>query len=409
MHIGILGAGQLGRMIALAGVPLGAQFRFLDPAPNGPAARLGRQLAADYTDEHALAEFAEGLDLITYEFENVPGMTAEYLAARVSVFPPPMALAAAQDRLIEKQFFQRLDIPTAPFLPVSSRAELVDAAERLGLPAILKTRRLGYDGKGQLRLHSREQIAQAWDELGGQDLILEGFVPFVRELSVIAVRGRDGATACYPLVENTHRQGILRRSVAPAPTTALQVAAESYAARALDALGYVGVLAIELFETGQNHGTAEPQNQGPGTKEQKNKRTKAGSQQQEQHEIPNLQFPISNLPSGLLVNEMAPRVHNSGHWTIEGSETSQFENHLRAVMGLPLGSTAMRGHAAMVNLIGEIPDHRAVLAVPGAHLHLYEKAPRPGRKVGHVTLRADDHETLMERVGAIEALLTAGG
>jgi 5-(carboxyamino)imidazole ribonucleotide synthase len=214
-----------------------------------------------------------------------------------------------------------------------------------------------------------------------QPLILEGFVPFRRELSILAVRGRDGATACYPLIENIHREGILRRSVAPAPraTPELQALAESFAVRALDALGYVGVLAIELFEIDDGRWAV---GSGP-----------------------------SSLPqdgahgASLVVNEMAPRVHNSGHWTIEGAETSQFENHLRAVAGLPLGSTAPRGHAAMVNLIGALPDPAAVLAIEGAHLHLYEKAPRPGRKVGHVTLRADDAEALLERVRAVERLI----
>ncbi len=363
MIIGILGAGQLGRMLALAGVPLGLHVRFLDPTPNSPAARLGEQIVGSYDDPELLARFAAGLDLVTYEFENVPTATAALLAEHVPVFPPPIALANAQDRLAEKRFFQQLAIPTAPFAAVDTRADLDAALDAIGLPAVLKTRRLGYDGKGQVVLRQREDVEQAWAMLGGQPLILEGFVPFVRELSILAVRGRDGATACYPLIENTHRDGILRRSVAPAPELdpQLQALAESYATRALDALGYVGVLAIELFQT--------------------------------EHQ------------PALIVNEMAPRVHNSGHWTIEGAETSQFENHIRAVAGLPLGSTAMRGYAAMINLIGDLPAIQAVLAMPAAHLHLYEKAPRTGRKLGHVTVCADDMPTLLERIAAIEALV----
>jgi 5-(carboxyamino)imidazole ribonucleotide synthase len=245
---------------------------------------------------------------------------------------------------------------------IDTRADLDSALDAIGLPAVLKTRRLGYDGKGQVVVRHPEEIEQAWTTLAGQPLILEGFVPFARELSLLAVRSRDGATACYPLVENTHRDGILRRSIAPAPAInpALQALAESYAARVLAALGYVGVLAIELFQTEQQ-------------------------------------------PS-LIVNEMAPRVHNSGHWTIEGAETSQFENHVRAIAGLPLGSTAMRGYAAMVNLIGVTPAIQAILAVPGVHLHLYEKAPRAGRKLGHITICADDMPTLIERIAAVEAL-----
>jgi 5-(carboxyamino)imidazole ribonucleotide synthase len=361
--IGILGAGQLGRMLALAGVPLGLHFRFLDPTPNSPAARLGEQIVAAYDDPGMLAHFVSGLDCVTYEFENVPIATATLLANHVPVLPPPLALATAQDRMEEKRFFHSLGIPTAPFVAIDTRADLEAALDVIGLPAVLKTRRLGYDGKGQVVVRQREEIEQAWAMLAGQPLILEGFVHFTRELSLLAVRSRDGATACYPLVENTHRDGILRRSIAPAPAVhpQLQALAESYAARVLDALGYVGVLAIELFQTEQQ-------------------------------------------PS-LIVNEMAPRVHNSGHWTIEGAETSQFENHVRAVAGLPLGSTAMRGYAAMVNLIGVTPANQAVLAIPGVHLHLYEKAPRAGRKLGHVTICADDMPTLIERIAAVEALL----
>ncbi len=359
--IGILGGGQLGRMLALAGYPLGLRFRFFEPAEHAPAGQLAEHARGEYADLAALDRFADNLALVSYEFENVPLAAARHLAERVLVFPPPQALAAAQDRLAEKRFFQQLGAATPPFAPVDTRADLDAALARIGLPAVLKTRRFGYDGKGQALLRDRAGVEAAWAELGGQPLILEGFVAFERELSLLAARGRDGRVACYPLVENLHRDGILRRSIAPAPglARALQSQAEQLAASALAALDYVGLLAIELFE--------------------------AGGQ--------------------LLVNEMAPRVHNSGHWTIEGAETSQFEQHLRAALGLPLGATAVRGQAAMLNLIGELPDPAAVLAIPGAHLHLYGKAPRPGRKVGHITLRADSPVALAELLARAELLL----
>jgi 5-(carboxyamino)imidazole ribonucleotide synthase len=382
--IGIVGAGQLGRMLALAGYPLGLHFRFLDPAPDAPAGQLAEHLAADYDDDAMLERFAAGLDAVTYEFENVPVATARRLERLVPVYPPPAALEAAQDRLLEKEFFQRLGIATPPFAPVGTRAELDVALARLGLPAVLKTRRLGYDGKGQRVLRAKADIDLAWAALGGSALILEGFVPFVREVSILASRDRDGQVACYSLVENHHRDGILRLSLAPAPGLSpnLQVQAEHIIKRALEALGYVGVLAIELFEL-------PAENQEPRT------------------EIPDAQAGsrFSVLSSRLMVNEMAPRVHNSGHWTIEGAETSQFENHLRAVLGLPLGSTAPRGFSAMVNLIGALPAPENVLAVPGAHLHLYGKTPWPGRKVGHITVRADDWATLEERLNLVMACL----
>ena len=356
-------------MLALAGYPLGLRFRFLEPAADAPAGHMAEHTRAGYDDPATLDAFAAGLDLISYEFENVPVAAARQLAARVPVYPPPQALEAAQDRVAEKSFFQSLGIATPPFAAVGTPAELDAALVRIGLPAVLKTRRLGYDGKGQFVLRAREDAAVAWATLGGSPLILEGFVRFARELSIVAARGRDGAIACYPLAENYHRDGILRLSLAPAPggTPALQAAAERIATQALEALDYVGVLAIELFQ---------------------------------------VEEPASAAPA-LLVNEMAPRVHNSGHWTIEGAETSQFEQHLRAVLGLPLGSAAARGHAAMVNLIGAWPDPAAVLAVPGAHLHLYGKAPRAGRKLGHITVRADSPAALEAPLQAILALVAA--
>ena len=359
MTIGILGGGQLGYMLALAGYPLGLHFRFLDPSPEAPVGRIAQRVTADFDDLAALEKFAAGLELVTYEFENVPVDAAKFLAERVAVYPPPAALEAARDRLNEKQLFQKLGIATTGFISVPKPEELDAAVKKLGLPSVLKTCRLGYDGKGQWILRAPEDVAKAKPELPAVPLILEHFVPFTRELSVLAVRSTNGETAIYPLVENHHRGGILRLSLAPAPRIepGIQRTAERAAQRVLESLKYAGVLAIEFFE-----------HQGE-----------------------------------LLANEMAPRVHNSGHWTIEGAITSQFENHLRAVLGMPLGSTGPAGHCAMLNLIGELPDSSEVLAVPDAHLHLYGKSPRPGRKLGHVTLRAASPERLALRLSELPA------
>jgi 5-(carboxyamino)imidazole ribonucleotide synthase len=371
--IGILGGGQLGYMLALAGYPLGLHFRFLDPSPEAPVGRIATRITAQFTDRSALKKFAAGLELVTYEFENVPVETARFLAEHAPVLPPPAALEAAQDRLNEKRLFQRLGIATTEFAAVAGREALDGAVRQIGLPAILKTCRMGYDGKGQWILRSAEDVSRAERELPATDaaarkrkgtdpaehapFVLERLVPFARELSVLAVRGRTGETAVYPLVENHHRAGILRMSLAPAPQLdpAIQQTAEDAARRVFEALQYVGVLAIEFFE----------------------------------HE------------GRLLANEMAPRVHNSGHWTIEGAVTSQFENHLRAVVGLPLGSTHAIGCSAMLNLIGEVPDSAEVLAVRDAHLHLYGKSARAGRKLGHITLRASSPEQLASRLSEL--------
>jgi len=357
--IGILGGGQLGYMLALAGYPLGLHFRFLDPSPEAPVGRIAQRVTADFNDQAALERFSSGLELVTYEFENVPVEAVEFLAARVPVYPPPVALETAQDRLKEKQLFQKLGIATTEFVPVSKPNELDAAVKEIGLPAVLKTCRMGYDGKGQWILRTAEEVAKAKSELSAVPLILERFVPFTRELSILAVRSSNSETAIYPLVENHHRGGILRLSLAPAPRLEppIQRAAENAARHVLESLKYVGVLAIEFFE----------------------------------HD------------GRLLANEMAPRVHNSGHWTIEGAVTSQFENHLRAVLGLPLGSTGPAGHCAMLNLIGELPESAEVLAVPDAHLHLYGKSPRLGRKLGHVTLRAASPERLALRLSELPA------
>lgn len=367
MTIGILGGGQLGYMLALAGYPLGLHFRFFDPSPEAPVGRIAPRVTADFNDEPALEKFANGLELVTYEFENVPVETVRFLAERVPVLPSEKALEVAQDRISEKTLFQELGIPTTEFVPVAGRDDLDAAVKKIGLPAILKTSRMGYDGKGQWHLRTSENVARAKSELPERTAasesrvpyILEKFVRFTRELSVIAVRARTGETAVYPLVENHHRGGILRLSLAPAPhlDPVVQRSAEQAARAVFDELKYVGVLAIEFFE--QN--------------------------------------------GKLLANEMAPRVHNSGHWTIEGALTSQFENHLRAVVGLPLGSTLAIGCSAMLNLIGETPEAAEVLAIRDAHLHLYGKAARAGRKLGHVTLRASSSEQLASRLSELSS------
>jgi 5-(carboxyamino)imidazole ribonucleotide synthase len=362
VKIGVLGGGQLGRMLALAGYPLGFQFRCLDPNPEAPLGHLADLMVGSYDDTTTLEAFSDGLDLITYEFENVPVAAASFLAARAPLFPPPPALHIAQDRLSEKNRFAELGMPAPEFAVVDTESELRAAVDRVGLPAVLKTRRLGYDGKGQHILRTIADVETAWAQLGGTPLILESFVAFRRELSILSVRGRDGTTAFYPLVENEHVEGILRCSRAPGSATrALQETAERYATKLLESLDYVGVLAIEFFE-------------------------KDGV---------------------LLANEMAPRVHNSGHWTIEGAETSQFENHVRAITGLPLGSTASLGHSAMLNILGRVPPTERVLAVPGAHLHLYGKSPAPRRKLGHVTVNASDHDTLEERLAQVRNIIEA--
>ncbi len=359
--VGILGGGQLARMLALSGAPLGLRFLVMDATPDACAGQFAPMVVGDYRDETALAEFASRIDVATFDFENVPSESAHWLSERVPVFPSPGALATAQDRLAEKTLFVELGIPVPPFAAIASRADLDAAIASIGTPAILKTRRLGYDGKGQFRLRTADDAGAAWDALGAQattvGLILEGFVAFQRELSVVAIRGRDGEFEAWPLTENWHVDGVLSASVAPAVADAALVeTARGYAERLGDALDYVGVFALELFYR----------------------------------------------DGVLLANELAPRVHNSGHWTIEGAETSQFENHLRAVLGLPLGTTRVLGHACMLNWIGHLPEADAVLREAGGHWHDYGKAPRAGRKVGHATLRADSSIELadaLQRVG----------
>ena len=344
--IGVLGGGQLGRMLGLAGLPLGHRFVFLDPSPDAPARDVGELIVAGYDDRAALDDLASRADIVTYEFENVPAATLDALAETVPVSPSSRALRATQDRLVEKTSLVDAGIPVAAFRAATTAREVRDAVTELGLPAIVKTRRGGYDGKGQAVIAADSEVDAAVSSLGGAELIVEAQVGFDRELSLIAVRGRDGAFAAYPLVENHHADGILRFSLAPAPDVdaALQAAAEEFAQRFMSAHEYVGVMTLELFQVGDR----------------------------------------------LVVNEVAPRVHNSGHWTIEGAEVSQFENHLRACLGLPLGATTAVGWSVMANVLGEVPDVPRVAEIAGAHLHLYGKEPRPLRKIGHVTIRRDE-------------------
>ena len=357
--VGILGGGQLARMMAIAGAPLGLRFKVVDTVADACAAQVAPLTCADYNDFDAISAFAEGIDVVTFDFENVPADTAMFLASRVPVFPNPQALAVSQDRLEEKQLFTRLGMTTPAFATVDSREDLDAAVAKVGLPAILKTRRLGYDGKGQIRLRSAEDKDAAWSKLGGVPLILESLVPFEREVSVIGVRSRTGEFTTYPLTQNFHQDSILSASLSPAPhTEGFAETAVGFARRLAEDLDYVGVFALELFvHQGQ-----------------------------------------------LLANEMAPRVHNSGHWTIEGAVTSQFENHLRAVLGLPLGSTRSAGTSVLLNWIGEVPEALPVLREPLGHWHDYGKAPRPGRKVGHAIVTGEAAE-VSETLGRLAAAM----
>lgn len=362
--LGILGGGQLARMLALAAAPLGVKTLVVDSSVDACAGQVAPLVVADWTDYAALEAFAAQVDVITFDFENVPAETAHWLAARVMVSPAPQALAVAQDRLAEKTLFRECGLLTPEFMAVDTREDLDRAVAAIGTPAILKTRRLGYDGKGQFRLKSVADADAAWAALGAQaskhGLILEAFVPFERELSVIAVRGRDGDFRTWPLTRNWHTDGVLAMSLAPAlDIEQLQQRATSLARTLAERLDYVGVFALELF-------------------------VKDGE---------------------LLGNEMAPRVHNSGHWTIEGAHTSQFENHVRAVLDLPLGDTGARGMSTMFNWIGDLPVAAPVLRAVDAHWHDYGKQARPGRKVGHATLCAPDAGQLEARLHELAGML----
>jgi 5-(carboxyamino)imidazole ribonucleotide synthase len=341
MTVAILGAGQLGRMLALAGYPLGLDFLFLDPAKGAPAGRLAPVLQGSFTDPKLIKRLAEHSEVATIDWENVSVEALRELAdSGARIAPPIPAIATAQDRVSEKRLFERLGIPTTRWAPVGSRAQLERAIADIGLPAVIKTRRLGYDGKGQAVVKTRDEALRAWDDMGTVGLIYEEWIAFDCEVSIIGARNRRGETAIYPLNGNVHAKGILRLTRAPYGPPRWQRLAARYLESVLTHFHYTGILTIEFFV---RHGR-------------------------------------------LLANEMAPRVHNSGHWTIEGAVTSQFENHLRAILGLPLGSTRPTGYSAMVNLIGDLPPRATVLGWEGVHLHHYDKEPREGRKVGHLTV-----------------------
>lgn len=358
MRIGIIGAGQLGQMLGFAAQQLGIEARFVDPADKPPAAACGKVIQSAFDDPVALIALAETCDVVSYEFENVPVDALRHIDGLAPIYPPPSALRYSQDRLVEKQMFAELGIPLAAFHAVDSRQDLDTAASELGLPMVVKTRRFGYDGKGQFVVRNPDDLDAAWETLHGQALIAEQWVEFDYEISCIGVRSVSGEVAVYPISRNSHVDGILRTSVSPLDAAALASTAEDYVDRLLHHLDYVGVLALELFVVGDT----------------------------------------------LLANEFAPRVHNSGHWTIEGAQTSQFENHIRAVMDLPLGSTAGCGHAGMVNLIGSIPP--TVDNLDFATLHDYGKEPRPGRKLGHITVVADSASERDRLVGKIDKSVT---
>lgn len=359
VRIGIIGAGQLGQMLGYAARNLGVDCVFLDPSKHPPAAACGTVLRRPFDDPEGLKALAQRCDVVTYEFENVPVDALRHIPESTSVFPPTTALRHAQDRLQEKRLFERLNIPIAQYCEIEAREDIDAAAATLGLPMVIKTRRLGYDGKGQIVASKASDLVRAWNTLGGLALIAEKWIPFDFEVSCIAARAIDGEIAIYPLSHNVHSGGILRTSKSPLAAPTLTNKASAYIRQLLNDLDYVGVLALEFFV----------------------------------------------IEDELLANEFAPRVHNSGHWTIEGSETSQFENHLRAVLKLPLGSTASRGHAGMVNLIGEIPP--AVRALNVGQLHDYGKVARIDRKLGHMTVTAESPEQRDALVEIIDNLCDA--
>jgi 5-(carboxyamino)imidazole ribonucleotide synthase len=338
--VGVVGAGQLGRMLALAGYPLGIRCTFLDRSAAAPAAQVAPILTGDLEDASRLAALAACSDVVTFDWENIAGEALAPLEKLTRVRPPRAALEVSQDRLSEKALFSKLRIPVAAHAAIDSQEQLVRATRKLGLPGILKTRRLGYDGKGQFVLRDLGQVDAAWAAIGGAGLIYEKFQEFSRELSIVGARSAAGQTVFYPLSANTHGGGILRHSIAPFVSPRLERTARNYLKRVMNALAYVGVLAIEFFV----------------------------------------------VKDRLVANEMAPRVHNSGHWTIEGCVTSQFENHLRAICDLPLGSTRALGHTAMINFLGTMPARERLLAIDGLAFHDYGKEPRPGRKLGHCTI-----------------------
>lgn len=340
VHVGIVGAGQLGRMLALSGYPIGVRCLFLDRSADTPGAQVAPSLVGDLEDAALLADLGRRSDVVTFDWENISGSALKPLEKITQVRPPRAALEVSQDRLAEKALFTRLKIPVAAHCAIDNRDELIRATGKFGLPGVLKTRRLGYDGKGQYVLRTAADVDRAWAAIGAAGLIYETFQDFSRELSLVAARSARGHVVFYPLSCNTHGGGILRHSFAPFINARLERSARLYMKRVMLALDYIGVLTIEFFV----------------------------------------------VRASLIANEMAPRVHNSGHWTIEGCVTSQFENHLRAVCAMPLGSTRALGHTAMINFLGQMPDRERLLAIDGLAYHDYGKTPRPGRKLGHCTV-----------------------
>lgn len=350
--VGILGGGQLARMMALAGYPLGMRFVFFDPSPDACAGQVGPLIVADYDDTQALDQLMQEVDVVTFDFENVPVSTVRYVQQRRPVYPDPSVLETSQDRLLEKRFFQQLGLPVGKFFPVNSYSELAFGAKSYDFDAFLKTRRMGYDGKGQFRIIPGADLKAIWEQAKGKKLVLEQRVAFEREISVITVRNANGDISQYPVTENKHNNGVLATSTAPARHTDNCQLALQHARQIAEVLEYVGVLVVEFFE----------------------------------------------IEGGVFINEMAPRVHNSGHWTIEGALTSQFENHLRAICGWPLGGTDSWGYAAMLNWIGSVPNIAEMPKQAHIHHHLYGKQPRAGRKVGHTTITAEGPATLQRKV-----------
>ncbi len=340
LRVGIVGAGQLGQMLALAGYPIGVRCRFLDRSADTPGAQVAPTLVGDLEDAALLAELAAQSDVLTFDWENISSAALKPLQKLTTIRPGPLALETSQDRMLEKALFAKLKIPVAAHAAIDSRDELIAAAKKFGLPGVLKTRRLGYDGKGQFVLKDASQIDEAWAAIGAGGLIYEKFQKFSRELSLVGARSAAGHTVFYPLSANTHSGGILRFSTAPYVNARLELRARDYLKRVMNALAYVGVLTMEFFV----------------------------------------------VDGRLVANEMAPRVHNSGHWTIEGCVTSQFENHLRAICDLPLGNTRALGHSAMINFLGKMPDRKRLMAIDGLAFHDYGKQSRPGRKLGHCTI-----------------------
>ena len=359
VRVGILGGGQLGLMLGQAAAALDIDCVFFDPDPLAPAQQVGRHIAAAWNDHAALERFASEVDVVTFEFENVPGETLAFLANMRPILPGARSLELTCDRIREKEFLRSCGVPVQPFAPVSSDADRDLALAAVGPHGVLKTRSLGYDGKGQRVIRGAHELAPAWESLGRAPCIYEAFVPFDREVSVVATRAADGSAVVYPVIENVHTHGILFRSIAPAAIDgALAKAAERHARSVLESLNHVGTLALEMF-----------------------------------------------VADGTLIgNEIAPRVHNSGHWTIDGAQTSQFENHMRAVAGFELGDASVKGFAAMVNLVGGLCESSEIAGIEGTSAHLYGKTPRPGRKVGHIGVVAGTRESLLARLVEVERI-----